>query len=247
LKRNFKITIEYDGTNFHGWQIQPSVRTIQGEIEKAVSIMTNSYVEVHGSGRTDAGVHALNQVANFTCNTKIVEKSFEKGLDHLVPKGIAIKECIEVPLDFHSRFSAKSKIYEYVILNQSQRPAIGRNYIWHIRQTLDIEKMKKAASYLIGKHDFKSFEAAGSLRAHSIRTIFNLDVKPFSNGKIKIIVSGDGFLRYMVRNITGTLVQIGLGKISPDEIPAILEKKDRASAGMTAPPHGLYLKEVIYD
>jgi tRNA pseudouridine38-40 synthase len=246
LQKNFKITIEYDGTDFHGWQIQPKDKTIQGEIEKALLIMTKSHVEVHGSGRTDAGVHALNQTASFSCDTKIPAESFKKGLNCLIPDSIAIKECIEVPPDFHARFSAKSKTYEYRIINRPLRPVIGRNYVWHIWQPLDVGKMKKAASFINGKHDFKSFEAAGSPRAHTIRTISHLEVYYDGKENIKIEVSADGFLRYMVRNITGTLVQTGLGKISPDEIPEIIEKKDRGSAGMTAPPHGLFLKEVIY-
>jgi len=246
LQKNFKITIEYDGTDFHGWQIQPKDRTIQGEIEKALLIMTNSHVEVHGSGRTDAGVHALNQTASFSCDTKIPAEAFKKGINCLIPEGIVIKECIEVPLDFHARFSAKSKTYEYRIINSHLRPVIGRNYVWHLWKPLDVEKMKKAASFIKGKHDFKSFEAAGSPRAHTIRTISYLEVYYDGKENIKIEVSADGFLRYMVRNITGTLAQVGLGKISPDEIYEIIEKKDRGSAGMTAPPHGLFLKEVIY-
>ncbi|MGM0417959.1 MAG: tRNA pseudouridine(38-40) synthase TruA [Thermodesulfobacteriota bacterium] len=246
MKKNFKITIEYDGTDFYGWQIQPDHKTIQGEIEKALGTMTDSKVDLHGSGRTDAGVHAFNQTANFKCGTKITADTFKRSLNRLLPPEIAIKECIEVPSDFHARFSSKFKNYEYFILNREQKPVMGRQYVWHIWKPLDIEKMKKAASFLKGTHDFKSFEAAGSPRDHTVRTIKDIKVNTPGNGNISVEITADGFLRYMVRNITGTLVQVGSGKIDPDDISFIIKKKDRTAAGMTAPPNGLFLKKVIY-
>lgn len=247
LNKNFKIVIEYDGTNFHGWQIQPNRPTIQGEIEKALKIMTTRHVDVHGSGRTDAGVHALAQVATFSCDTKIPAFAFKKGLNSLLPDGIAIHLCREVEEDFHARFSATGKTYEYNILNRQLRPVLGRQYVWHIWQKLDLDKMRKAAKYLIGEHDFKSFEAAGSPRVHTRRIVTDCNVLSHNGENIKIEISANGFLRYMVRNITGTLVQVGLGKFEPVDIKKILDEKKRAAAGMTAPAKGLFLKEVFYQ
>lgn len=246
LEKNFKITIEYDGTSFHGWQRQPDRITIQGELEKALKVMTTIHVDVHGSGRTDAGVHAYAQTASFSLDTKIDETGFKKGLNCLLPSGIAITECEEVPPDFHARFSAVGKTYVYRILNRPLRPVIGRNYVWHVWQDLDLSNMEKAASFLIGEHDFKSFEAAGSPRAHTRRIVKDCKVYKSEEDLINIEITANGFLRYMVRNITGTLVQTGLGKFSPNDIKDILLEKKRDAAGMTAPPNGLFLKKVFY-
>ncbi len=240
------LVLEYDGTKFHGWQIQPDQVTVQGEIEKALSVMTNKYIEVHGSGRTDAGVHAFAQTASFSCETKITPLSFRKGLNCLLPDGVVVHECKEVDIDFHARFSAKFKIYEYKILNKEIRPVIGKDYVWHLWKKLDLESMKKASEYFIGEKDFKSFEASGSPRSHTIRNLTDLNVNDYGAGNISIEVTANGFLRYMVRNITGTLVQVGLGKYSPEDVDIMIRKKERAAAGMTAPPYGLFLKKVIY-
>ena len=246
MEKNFKIIIEYNGRDFHGWQIQPDCITIQGEIEKALSIMTNSHVDLHGSGRTDAGVHALAQAANFSLTTKIPPESFKKGLNSLLPSGIVILECREVPLSFHARFSAKLKTYEYKILNRHLRSALLRGFVWQVQQRLDIDKMKQAALFFAGEHDFKSFEAAGSPRSHTVRIIKDCRINLYDNENIGIEVTANGFLRYMVRNIAGTLVQVGLGKFEPEDIKHIIEKKNRACAGITAPSYGLFLKKVIY-
>ena len=245
MKRNFKIVIEYDGTLFHGWQRQPDKQTIQGELEHALQVMTTRHVDVHGSGRTDAGVHAFAQTASFSCDTKITETGFKKGLNCLIPESILIKSCEEISPDFHARFSAVKKTYEYKILNRPLRPAIGKGYVWYISKILNIESMKLAASFLEGEHDFKSFEAAGSPRAHTTRIVSGCNVKK-EGDIVSIEITANGFLRYMVRNITGTLVQTGLDKLNPDKITEIIEQKKRSAAGMTAPPNGLFLKEVIY-
>lgn len=246
MKRNFRIIIEYDGTNCHGWQVQAKERTVQGELQRALEIMTGQPVVVHGSGRTDAGVHALAQVASFECDTRIPAQAFQKGLNSLLDEDIVIHACEEVPADFHARFSAQGKTYNYRIINQPLRPVIGRQYAWYIRKPLDIEAMQKAADYLYGEHDFKAFEGIGSPRAHTVRHITLADFEKGDDGLLVFRIQANGFLRYMVRNIVGTLAEVGIGKLTPEAFRAILESKDRAQAGATAPPQGLFLMHVNY-
>ncbi len=243
---NFKLTIEYDGGLFHGWQRQKDDRTIQGEIEKALYTMTGKKVTVNGSGRTDAGVHALAQVANFICDTAHTSEVFLKGLNSLVPEGIVIKECITVDEKFHARFDAKSKIYRYRILNRPIPSAIDRQYAWFIRKKLDLKAMNASIEHIIGKHDFKAFEATGSPRAHTIRHVMEANLRAVDNDYQTFEIKADGFLRFMVRNIVGTLVEVGRCKITPDDFKKILLSKDRSQAGATAPPHGLFLMQVNY-
>lgn len=246
MLQNFKLTIEYDGTEYQGWQRQKNGRTIQGIIENAINIMTGRKVSLTGSGRTDAGVHALAQTANFLCNTEqLGPETFQKGLNSLVPDDIVIKECCLVDDKFHARYDAKSKIYHYKILNQRLNSAISRRYVWHIRKTLNLEAMRLAISHILGTHDFKAFEGSGSPRSNTIRTVINATlVEPQNN--LCFQIEANGFLRYMVRNIVGTLVEVGLGKITPDDFKIILLSMDRNRAGATAPPHGLFLVNVKY-
>ena len=215
MDRNFKLTIEYDGTNYHGWQIQPNGPSIQQAIESALNIMTNQPVRLTGSGRTDAGVHAIGQVANFCCDTRITAAAFQKGLNSLLADDIIIRHCIEVPLEFHARFDAKSKLYRYHILNQPIAPAIGRRYVWWIRSPLDLNAMRRAAAHLIGRHDFKAFEGAGSPRSTTVRHVTQARVVDTPTGEIRFEISADGFLRYMVRNIVGSLVAVGRESSAP--------------------------------
>jgi len=243
---NFKLIIEYDGTNYHGWQRQPNGPTIQEEIETALEKMTRQAITLLGSGRTDAGVHALAQVANFTCDTRIGPDELQKGLNSLLPNDIVIRECSLARPEFHARYDAISKIYHYSILNQPIPKAIGRHYAWWIRTPLDTAAMHKAVSCIVGKHDFKAFEGSGSPRAHTTRHIMRAELKGDPPGPIIFEIKADGFLRYMVRNIVGTLVAVGRGKISPDRFRAILASKDRNQAGATAPPRGLFLVQVQY-
>ncbi len=244
--KNFKIIIEYDCTRYHGWQRQKKDVTIQGEIEKALGIMTAKHIVVIGSGRTDAGVHARSQVANFRCDTDLSPGVFQKGLNSLLPEDIVIRECRQVEDAFHARYSVKSKIYHYKILNQPVPPAIDRLYVWSIRKPLNIEAMRSAVSYVIGNHDFKAFEGAGSPRANTTRHVLAAELVE-SNSRLLIFqIEANGFLRFMVRNIVGTLVDVGLGKMLPAEFQQILKSRDRAKAGATAPPRGLYLMEVKY-
>jgi tRNA pseudouridine38-40 synthase len=244
--KNFKMTIEYDGTNYSGWQRQKSDRTIQGEIENALLTMTRQKITVTGSGRTDAGVHAIGQIANFKCDTKISSETFQKGLNSLLPKDIVIRSCEPVNIEFHARFDVKSKAYRYHILNHYLPIAIGRQYVWHIRRPLNTHAMVQASQYFVGIHDFKAFEGSGSPRAHTVRdvTMAKLSVGP--GGKINFDIEANGFLRFMVRNLVGTLVDVGTGKLNLKDIPEIIRSRDRGLASATAPPQGLYLISVTY-
>jgi tRNA pseudouridine38-40 synthase len=244
--KNFKITIEYDGGDYHGWQRQAIGRTIQGEIESALATMTSYSISVTGSGRTDAGVHALNQTANFRCATSLSAEVFLKGLNSLLPKDIVITSCERVPDMFHARYDVKSKIYHYRILNRSFPAAIYRQYAWHIRKKLDMDAMQNALSCIAGRHDFKAFEGSGSPRADSVRCIITADLIRTDDEYLVLALEGNGFLKFMVRNIVGTLVDVGLGKITPDEFKQILASKNRNLAGITAPAHGLFLANVKY-
>ncbi len=245
--KNFKLTIEYDGTGYHGWQIQNNDISIQETIETALSTMTKEKIRLHASGRTDAGVHALGQVANFKTESKITADAFFAGLNSLLPDDIVITACEAVEDDFHSRFSAKIKTYQYRIFNHRVPIAVGRQYAWHIRKKLDVTAMQQAVAHIIGTHDFKSFEGTGSPRAHTIRTVITAEVAEKNNGYLIFEITANGFLRYMVRNLMGTLVNVGLAKTSPEEFKHILEAKNRDLAGATAPPQGLFLVQVSYE
>jgi tRNA pseudouridine38-40 synthase len=244
--KNFKIIIEYDGTRYHGWQRQKKDVTIQGEIEKAIGIMTAKHIVVNGSGRTDAGVHARGQVANFRCETDLSPGVFQKGLNSLLPEDIVVRECRQAEDTFHARYNVKSKIYQYNIFNHPVPPAINRAYVWSIRKPLNIVAMRSVASYIIGSHDFKAFEGAGSPRAQTTRHVMAADLVESDSRLLTFRIEADGFLRFMVRNIVGTLVDVGLGKTLPDEFKQILKSRDRTKAGATAPPSGLCLMEVKY-
>jgi tRNA pseudouridine38-40 synthase len=244
--KNFKITIEYDGDAYHGWQRQALERTIQCEIKNALAAMTGSSISVTGSGRTDAGVHALNQTANFRCDTSLGPEVFLKGLNSLLPEDIVITSCERVHEKFHARYDAKSKIYHYRILNRPLPAAISRQYAWHIRKTLDLNAMRNALRCVVGRHDFKAFEGSGSPRADSVRCIVTADLVRADDDYVVLKLEGNGFLKFMVRNIVGTLVDVGLGKITPDDFRQIFASKDRNLAGITAPARGLFLMEVKY-
>ena len=245
--KNFKLTIEYDGTNYLGWQRQATGPTVQAEIERALTSMTGSAVTLIGAGRTDAGVHALGQVANFRCDTRLDPEPILKGLNSLLPPDIAIRECHLVPESFHARYDAKTKVYQYRILNREARSAVGRNYAWFIHTPLDVDAMRQAAGHLVGRHDFKAFESTGSPRAHTVRTVLMVDWTEKTERRLNFQIEADGFLRCMVRNIVGTLVAVGRGKLMPADVSAILGSRDRKRAGATAPGRGLFLVEVKYE
>ncbi|MCB2147813.1 MAG: tRNA pseudouridine(38-40) synthase TruA [Deltaproteobacteria bacterium] len=240
------MIIEYDGSRFHGWQRQKKDRTVQETIEDALAVMTREQVTVIGSGRTDAGVHALAQVAGFKTRSRLDAEAFFNGLNSLLPGDVVIRACEQMPDDFHARFDVASKRYRYHILNRPLAPAIGRQFVWHIRRPLDTAAMAKAAGSLLGTHDFKAFEGTGSPRDHTVRTVTDSTVKETGGGNLIYDIEANGFLRFMVRNIVGTLVEVGLSKIDPQTMPAILLSKDRSRAGATAPPQGLFLVDVTY-
>ena len=245
--RNIKLVIEYDGKDFNGWQKQPTKLNIQGEIERAIKQITGEDVDLTASGRTDAGVHALGQVANFKTNSNIPIEKIPIALNSNLKKSIVIKSAEEVEERFHSRLNCKRKTYRYIINNSKYGTAIYRNLETHIPMKLDIQKMQEAVTYFEGEHDFKAFKASGTSSKSSVRTIYNAEVIDAGNERIYIELTGNGFLYNMVRIIAGTLVEVGLGKIEPNEIKTIIESKKRENAGKTLPPQGLYLVKVEYE
>ena len=244
--RNIKLTIEYDGKCYNGWQKQPNKLNIQGEIERAIYNITKEEVDLIGSGRTDAGVHALGQVANFKTNSQISIEKLPLAINSQLKNSIVIKEAEEVNERFHSRYNAKRKTYRYIINNSKCGTAIYRNLEYSYPFKLDAEKMKQASKYFEGEHDFKAFKSSGTSSKNSVRTIYKAIVKQ-EGEKIIIELTGNGFLYNMVRIISGTLLDVGLGKIQPEEIPEMIESKDRQRAGRTLPAHGLYLVQVVYN
>lgn len=243
--RNIKLIIEYDGSNYSGWQRQNDVTTIQETIESTLEKTTGKKTQLIASGRTDKKVHALGQVANFFTDSNIPGANFKYCLNTKLPKDIQIIESKEVPVNFHSRFDAKGKRYKYLIYNNSIASPIYRNYSCHVRKDLDIKEMKEALAYFIGTHDFKSFMGPKSDIDTSIRTIYNMEIS--SRGRlIEIVIEGKSFLRHMIRIIVGTLIYIGMGKIKKEKIRCMLNKGNRTLAGPTAPPQGLFLQEVFY-
>ena len=242
--RNIKITIQYNGKNYCGWQKQNNSPGIQGTIEKAIFDITREEVKITGSGRTDAGVHALGQVANFKTNSQIPVDRIPNALNAKLPKDISIVKAEDVDEDFHSRYSAKKKTYRYQVYNSLYRSPIYADISYPVKYDLDIDKMKKEAKSLIGTYDFKGFMSSGSSVIDTVRTIYNIEVSK-SEDLIIIEIEGNGFLYNMVRIIAGTLVDIGRGRIA-EKMSTIIESKSRSMAGHTAPAHGLFLKKVDY-
>ena len=243
--KNIKLLIEYDGTNYAGWQNQENAMTIQEKLEYALKEVTGEDIKLIGSGRTDAGVHALGQVANFITNATIPGDKYKYILNNVLPDDIAIINSEEVDISFHSRFSAKKKRYKYVIHTRKMPSPIYRNYSYHYKHNLDLDKMKKASEYFIGTHDFSSFKGRKSVVKSNIRTIYEIKFERV-NDFIEITFKGDSFLKYMIRIIVGTLINVGIGKTTIDEIPYIINSKNRDKAGKTAPPQGLFLEKVYY-
>lgn len=241
-----KLILEYDGTAYAGWQRQPDQPTIQEALETAILGVTQTGVSVMGAGRTDAGVHALGQVASFRIDRDMTPREWTRALNAHLPKSIVVRAAALMPDTFHARHSAKGKLYEYRILNRPERPAVERDYCWHIRQPLDDAAMNKAGMALIGSHDFSSFQTQPTDNDDPICHLQRFTVFREGN-RLRIEVYADRFLKQMVRSIVGTLVEIGLSKRTPESLRTILNARDRSAAGKTAPPHGLFLVRVDYE
>ena len=251
--RNIKLTIEYKGTNYHGWQRQKGQNTVQGTIEKALTKITGSPASLIASGRTDAGVHALGQVANFYTTSNIPLEGLKRGLNSILPQDIVILAAEDVPPTFHAIRSSLLKIYYYQVVISSKKEPFWADRAWVVSSLPSLSLMKKAAAHLMGTKDFKAFQASGSHVQSTVRTVYYahisrekyISVLPEAQ-LIIFTIAADGFLRYMVRNIVGLLIQIGLGVREPEDINKVLAARDRSRAGPTAPPQGLYLKKVCY-
>lgn len=243
--RNVMLICEYDGTAYHGWQIQPNGISIQEVLEEKIGIIVQEKIRLTASGRTDAGVHALNQVANFWTESHLAPENLLRGVNSLLPADIAVKVFRDAANDFHARYSAKSKVYVYRILNRPVKSALDRNYSWHVRAPLDLETMREATEILRGTHDFTSFCAAGGDAHDHVRTVMGATLA-VTDGIVTFTIEANGFLRYMVRNIVGLLVDVGRGIVTPADFKGVLAAGDRSKAGITAPPQGLFLKEVRY-
>lgn len=244
--KNIKLTIEYEGTNYSGWQIQDNANTIQEELEIAIEKIIGERVKLIGSGRTDGRVHALGQVANFKTEARMPGKRYKYALKEYLPEDITVIDSEEVSLDFHSRFDATKKTYKYIVYNGELPRSLYRNFTYYLPYKVNIEEMIKASKHLIGTHDFNCFKAANSTVNSTVRTIYSVNITK-KEELIEFNIEGNSFLRNMVRIIVGTLLYIGMGNISEEELPDIIESKKREMAGPTAPPQGLYLKKVFYD
>jgi len=244
-KRNIKLTICYDGSGYHGWQVQPNHDTIQQQIQNALRNLTGQDIKVTGSSRTDAGVSALGQVASFTIDSPIPTENFAKALNTWLPQDIAIHAAIEADHSFHAIASTKSKHYRYTLTTSKTPPVLKITQCWHYGYDLNTDQMNAAAKLLIGKKDFKSFATASDERKTSTRTLTRCEITQCDD-EIYLDIEGDGFLYNMVRNIMGTLVEIGRGRWQPDKIIELLDAKDRTAAGPTAPASGLCLMRIDY-
>lgn len=258
----FKVTLEYDGTGYAGWQRQPNQPTVQAAVEAALRSIAQADIAAIAAGRTDAGVHALGQVVSFTSSKPLAPDEWLRALNAVLPDDISVRSVEPAPDGFHARFSAVGKLYEYRILNRSSRSALERTRAWHLYGKLDLEAMRVAAAYLTGQHDFSSFQGHPTDVENPVCTLRRLEItsspSPFApplrgkgdggegNSLVRMEFEADRFLKQMVRAMVGTLVEVGQDKRQPEEMKRILEAKDRRAAGHTAPAHGLYLVRVDY-
>jgi tRNA pseudouridine38-40 synthase len=245
--RTLKLTLSYDGTRLVGWQRQAEGESVQGVLEDALACFEGGPVTVHGAGRTDAGVHALGQVASVEVAFAHDTATLARALNAQLPEDVRVLAVEEAAPGFHARFSARSKSYRYCIRNGAVATPFERAYVWHVPQPLDVDAMRQAASRLLGRHDFSTFRSMGTDVPDAVRTLRISDVLGDAGSLLTYEVSGDGFLRHMVRAIVGTLVEVGRGWRDPEQMDALLQARDRARAGATAPPHGLFLVSVDYD
>jgi tRNA pseudouridine38-40 synthase len=249
--RNLKVILSYDGADFSGWQVQPDKATVQGTLASAIGRITGEKVLPQGSGRTDAGVHALAQVMTFVTESSVPTENFLKALNDILPASVRVLQVSEAPADFHARHSAEAKTYRYRIYRESICPPFLARYVWHYPYPLDEEAMARAASFVVGEHDFTSFAAVDPERgredepASNVRTIFFCSWER-TGEELIYTVRGSGFLHHMVRNLVGTFILVGRGTLPPDDVTRILEARKRSAAGATAPASGLYLVSVEY-
>jgi tRNA pseudouridine38-40 synthase len=243
-----RLIVRYDGTGLSGWQRQRGVRTVQEELERVASKMAGETVRMHGAGRTDAGVHALAQIAAFRTNLSIPMKGWLLGLTSQLPPEIAIREAREVPDGYDPRRASGGKRYRYLVLNDRIRDPLLRDRAWHVYDPLDLDRLRRTAALFVGQHDFKAFRAADCERTNTVRHLFRVELKESYAGReglLALEVEGTAFLKNMVRIITGTLVDVARGRLPESLVPELLTSGDRTQGGITAPPQGLYLDEVF--
>ena len=246
MPRTIKLTIAYDGTDFVGWQRQENGVSIQGAIEDALGTIDGAPVTLHGAGRTDAGVHALAQVASARIAAQLDDQTMTRALNANLPAAIRVTTVETVADTFHARFSATGKTYEYRIWNGAAMPPFIRLYAWHIPEPLDLAAMRHASVAIVGEHDFSGFRSAQSVNQTTVRRVWTAAWHAPGDGVLAFHISGDGFMRYMVRSLVGTLIEVGRGQRPPSDMGRLLETPDRSAAGRTAPAHGLFLVNVAY-
>jgi tRNA pseudouridine38-40 synthase len=243
--RTILLKIEYDGTAYVGWQIQPNGIAVQEVVEAALTQITGQQMRIHSSGRTDTGVHARGMAAHFLTESKLPLQAFREGVNRFLPVDVVIRDACEMPAGFHARFSARGKWYRYTIYPHAVRSPLAARTSWHLRNTLDLDLMRQAAGYLVGEHDFQAFRSSGCVAKTSVREIFQVDVV-VAGELVHIDFKGTGFLRNMVRMLVGTLVEVGMGKRLPGDVAKLLCGEPGEICGPTAPAHGLCLEEVWY-
>jgi tRNA pseudouridine38-40 synthase len=247
MSRNIRLELEYDGTDFHGWQIQPNLDTIQGQLTRVIAQITEERVSIHGSGRTDAGAHALAQVCNFTLASHIPLANFQKAINSLLPSAIRVNSVEQVPEDFHARFSATGKHYRYRILNAKVCSPFDHRYVYHFPRPVDYEAMSRTAEFVIGEHDFSSFCDSDAEVSSKVRRVSSsFFVFDTARNLIEYNVCANGFLHHMVRNLVGTFLEVGKGKCTSEDFRTILTARQRSTAGPTAPASGLFLVSVNF-
>ena len=246
---NWLLLLSYDGFNYHGWQVQNEENTIEGELEKAIRTLTGKCVKVFGAGRTDSKVHAINQTAHFFSNADFSAESWCSAFNAVLPPDIAVKCVLPVSSTFHARHSSLAKRYRYLIHNKPYPSPFNSHYSWWLRRPLDLNAMRQAARHFIGEHDFSAFRSSRCLSPSPVKIINDIIVSPIHSpfASLKIEVEANSFLQHMVRIIIGTLAAVGEKRLFADDIPSILEDKDRRKSGKTAPPYGLYVQKVYYD
>ncbi len=245
--RKLRLRLAYDGTRYHGWQSQKNGITIQEVLEEKLGILTQEPIRVIGSGRTDAGVHALGQACHFETCSRLHPEAVRKGLNSLLPDDVLVRGAREVPSGFHARYDARSKVYEYRMLNRDEPDVFLRRHTWHVARPMDLDAVRRCLSLLRGEHDFTSFRSTGSGNRNPVRHMLRAEMHGTGDGVLRLVFEANGFLRHMVRNLVGTLVDAGAGKTSVEGFSRILEARDRREAGPKAPPQGLFLVSVRYD